>query len=438
MKKSLIFLLCISMSLPTIMAKKKASFMSSLSKIPGVTSVRQIQSEKFKERYILTFRQYIDHNDTSLGTFSQRIIVGNVNEDSTTVVVTEGYSAAYTEKPSYREELSSILNANSVIIEHRYFNESVPDIKDRESYWEHLTTYNAATDHHRIVEAFKTIYKGKFIATGVSKGGICANLYRMYYPKDVDITVPYVAPLCNGVEDKRMAIMVGNYAKKGKRQDEGMMMRNFMEYLFQNRNQYLKLLDNYISENNLECRISLEELFDLTVLDMRVALLARGEVKRIPEWDKAPIDSIFKFVAKYGSPEGFTPTYDNMPYYVQAARELGHYAYDDNEFGNLLSIKSTTDYLRRTALPDEMQCKYDPETHHRAMDFLNSTDAHMLFIYGEYDPWTSVGIKDLVNNPNIYIFINPGNCHRSKINNFPKEMKEKIIDILHSWLREKQ
>lgn len=437
MRKTFLLLLCIFITFPAVAAKRKTSFLSSLSEIPGVTSVRQIQSEKFKERYIITFRQYIDHNDTSLGTFSQRIIVGNVSTDSATVVVTEGYSAAYTEKKSYREELSSILNANSIIIEHRYFNESVPDIKGNNLFWEYLTTYNAATDHHRIVEAFKSIYKGKFIATGVSKGGICANLYRMYYPEDVDITVPYVAPLCKGVEDERMAVMVENYGKDGERYDEGTMMRDFMKYLFRNRNQYLVFLENYIAENNLVCKIPLDELFDLTVLDMRVALLARGEVKKIPEWDKTPTDSIFNFVAKYGSPEGFTPNYDNMPYYVQAVRELGHYAYNVNEFGDLLSIKSTSDYLRRTALPDEVQYEYDPEIHIRNIEFLNNTDAHMLFIYGEYDPWTSVGIKDLVNNPNVYIFINPGNCHRSKINNFPKDIKEKIIDILHYWLKEK-
>lgn len=98
MRKTFLLLLCIFITFPAVAAKRKTSFLSSLSEIPGVTSVRQIQSEKFKERYIITFRQYIDHNDTSLGTFSQRIIVGNVSTDSATVVVTEGYSAAYTEK----------------------------------------------------------------------------------------------------------------------------------------------------------------------------------------------------------------------------------------------------------------------------------------------------------------------------------------------------
>ena len=28
-------------------------------------------------------------------------------------------------------------------------------------------------------------------------------LYRTFFPEDVDISVPYVAPLCSGVEDGR-------------------------------------------------------------------------------------------------------------------------------------------------------------------------------------------------------------------------------------------
>ena len=61
----------------------------------------------------------------------------------------------------------------------------------------------------------------------------------------------------------------------------------------------------------------------------------------------------------------------------------------------------------------------------------------MIFIYGEYDPWTAVGIKDLVKNDNVYVFINPGNCHRSKIRNFPKEQQKKIMYLLSEWLYKK-
>ena len=62
---------------------------------------------------------------------------------------------------------------------------------------------NAAADHHRIVEVLKLIYPGKWIGTGISKGGQTAMFHRYFYPEDVDISVPYVAPLNFSTEDQR-------------------------------------------------------------------------------------------------------------------------------------------------------------------------------------------------------------------------------------------
>ncbi|MCQ2344334.1 MAG: aminopeptidase [Paludibacteraceae bacterium] len=429
MRKRIILLVAIA-ALAAGANAKTTKFAKMLKAIPGVTSITKIESTRFGERYIVTFRQFIDHRDTALGTFEQRVIVGNVHTDSATVFVTEGYSASYTERKDYREELSDILNANSVIIEHRYFNKSIPVVKDKEKYWDYLTTYNAATDHHRIVEAFRKLYKGKYIATGVSKGGICANLFRAYYPEDVDVTVPYVAPFCDGVEDKKMSEEIVKYGSS----DEREYLTEYMRKMFARREEFLPMLQEYVDSLELQPRVELAELYDLTVLDMEIAVLARGEIKKLPELDKATDKELFRALAKYGSPEGFTPAYDNMPYYVQAAKELGHYAYDISRFEGLLSIQSTEEFLRRCALPEDFDFEYDPSTREMVIKFLQNTDSHMLFIYGEYDPWTAVGIKDYVSNPNIYVMVNPGNCHKSKIWNFPEEMRNKILSVLRSWL----
>ena len=57
-----------------------------------------------------------------------------------------------------------------------------------------LNIWQAATDHHRIVEALKPLYAGKWISTGASKGGMTSIYHRRFYPGDVDGTVAYVAP----------------------------------------------------------------------------------------------------------------------------------------------------------------------------------------------------------------------------------------------------
>jgi len=433
MKRFTLLMLTVVLISTPLWAKRQTKFAKQLAALPGVTSVEPFKTSKFKEAYVITFTQYTDHIDTTIGTFQQRALVCHVHQDSATVLVTEGYGLDYyLTKPDYREELSDIFNTNCVIVEHRYFGPSCPKT-DRKKYWDYLTTFNAATDHHRFAETFHKLYHGKFIATGVSKGGICANMFRAYYPNDVDITVPYVAPLCDGPEDPRLSKAIMEYGST----DEQAHIKDFINYLLKNKYKFIPMLEKYCTDKNLKPRIPIPELFDYTVMDMHVAILARGEVKKIPEFNSCPIDTIFAFLAKYGSPEGFTPKYDNMPYYVQAAKELGHYALMPGNYGRLYSRLDANDYLRKTALPMEYKFNYDPTMRKMVLEFLNTKATQMLFIYGEYDPWTAVGVADLVQNGNIYIFINPGNCHRSKIRNFPENMQHKIKFILSDWLYKK-
>lgn len=67
----------------------------------------------------------------------------------------------------------------------------------------YLTNDNATNDYHFIVEKLKSLYKNKWISTGISKGGETALIYKYNFPNDIDVTVPYVAPLINGTEDIR-------------------------------------------------------------------------------------------------------------------------------------------------------------------------------------------------------------------------------------------
>ena len=170
-----------------------------LKTIGNITEIKTLESKEFSEKYVTYFTQPLDHDRPELGSFRQRVIVSHIGFDRPTVIVTEGYGASYALSPRYREELSKMFNTNMIFVEYRYFLESTPEPRD----WQYLTAESSADDLHAIREAFKAIYPGKWIATGISKGGQTAMLYRTFYPEDVDITVPYVGPLCYGVEDGR-------------------------------------------------------------------------------------------------------------------------------------------------------------------------------------------------------------------------------------------
>ena len=191
-------LLCVFLLLPFSTAAQTA-LQEKLKEITQITKVNPLESAEFAEKYVTYFTQPLDHKHPEKGSFSQRVVVSHVGFDRPTVIVTEGYGAAYALYPKYREELSRMFNTNMIFVEYRYFLESTPEPRD----WQYLTAENSADDLHAVRNAFKNIYPGKWIATGISKGGQTAMLYRTFYPNDVDITVPYVGPLCYGVEDGR-------------------------------------------------------------------------------------------------------------------------------------------------------------------------------------------------------------------------------------------
>ena len=173
----LLLFLCVTVSLSA-----QNNLLQKLNKVSAITEVKQLETTVFPEKYVTYFTQPLDHRHPEKGSFRQRIIVSHVGYDRPTVLVTEGYGATYALNPQYREELSKLLNANMIFVEYRYFLESTPDPKD----WQYLTAENSADDLHAITTTFKNIYSGKWIATGISKGGQTTLLYRTFYPDDVD------------------------------------------------------------------------------------------------------------------------------------------------------------------------------------------------------------------------------------------------------------
>ena len=175
------------------------SFIQKIEKNKSVSGIKSLDTSRFPEKYVMYLTQPLDHRHPEKGSFRQRVIVGHVGYDRPTVIVTEGYGAGYALRPTYREELSELFDANMIFVEHRYFLESTPEPCD----WQYLTAENSAEDLHAVTTAFKTLYPGKWISTGISKGGQTSLLYRVFFPDDVDVSVPYVAPLCYAREDGR-------------------------------------------------------------------------------------------------------------------------------------------------------------------------------------------------------------------------------------------
>lgn len=408
-------------------------FMKQLCALDCVSEVQPLETTCFKEKYVLKMEQQVDWKTSAKGTFGERIFVGMKGLDKPTVIVTEGYSASYGLNPGYEEELSRLFDANVVLCEYRFFSQSVPVPTN----WDYMTVDNSLADYHHVRQVFGQLFKGKWISTGISKGGQTTMFYRATYPDDVDVSVSYVAPLNRAVEDGRHEKFL---AKKVGTKEERKVIRQAMQELMRRKPELMKLFHAYCEENDYQFLMSEEDVYDYCVLEFPFALWQWGTpVSSIPELTSDEDDEVwFDCLMKVSSPDYFAYPSQYMPFDVQAAKELGYYGYSLKPIKKWTSLKSTKGYLKKMWLPDSLRkYDFDPALYKRTVKYLKKEDPKHIFIYGEIDPWSSSGVCTWLNckkKKNMRVYVQPRGSHKARINNMPERMKTEIINRLTNWL----
>ena len=399
---------------------KSQSEIKVIEKIPG--------NDFFNETWKIMVRQPLDHSDTTKGFFLQRVFVADKGKQNAVLMITEGYGANYAARSRYINELSPMLNSNQICVEHRYFGESWPDSVN----WDYLTVANAAADHHAVVELFKKYYSGKWINTGISKGGQTAVYHRTFYPNDVDVTVAYVCPLNFAVEDKRHEEFIKNVP--GTTEDRK-KIKQFQILTLKNRDKIIPKLEEYSKQKNYTYYVSMDEVLDYCVLEFPFAFWQWGKSPDEIPSDTASVDEIFNYLMKVPGPTYFAISGMEgiKSFYVQAARELGYYAYDSKPLKKYLKIKTAENYFAKLYLPADLKIKYERETALQVKKFIETTDKDIIFIYGQFDPWSASAFQ-VPQKPNMLKIVNPGGSHSSRVGNLPPDQKKQVINKLEKWL----
>lgn len=157
-----------------------------------ITAIENL--EGYSESYQLIVNEPLDHKNPQNGSFKHYMYLSHLDFSKPMVIETHGYSTG-----NNKSEVSELLNANQIAVEYRFYGKSRPE----PLLWEYLTNDQAIADYHDIVVKLKQLYSGKWISTGISKGGETALIYKSKYPNDVDVAMPYVAPLIDSTEDPR-------------------------------------------------------------------------------------------------------------------------------------------------------------------------------------------------------------------------------------------
>ena len=330
--------------------------------------------------FVLRFTQPVDHQDPGGQTFQQRVSLLHRDPAAPMIALTSGYWDYYGDNVY---ELTSLLAANQISIEHRYFGESRPDPAD----WAHLTIRQMADDEHRIISALRTIYPGAFVATGPSKGGMTATYHRRFYPDDVDATVPYVAPLSFGAPDPRYAGFLDTIGPPACRS----ALRAAATEMLMNRR--AALLAHAQSQANQAghayTRVPLGPALESSIASLEWSFWQYFGVTYctlVPAPTASDLD-LWQFL------DLIAPVPDNDDesigrfdaYYHQAYAQLG---YPDGGGAYLDPHLQYTDADYDRVFPSAIPA-YDGGAAMQDIDaFVKGEGERMLFVYGEWDPWT--------------------------------------------------
>ncbi len=369
--------------------------------LPDVTFKKISKPGDSYLQYALTIKQPLDHLHPEKGSFGQQVLLKHQGFNSPVVMNINGYKIY-----KAKNELVEMLHANELNIEYRYFGTSAPDSLQ----WEYLTYDQVTADLHRINGMFKSIYSGKWISTGISRGGQTAIIYRYYYPKDVDISVPYVAPVINGLEDKRIYEFLDTISTEECRN----RIYTFQVYLLKHEQEILDKLKWYSKGKELEFTYlgSLGKAFEYTVLEYPFSFWQVGDVACTDIPAGKPIDESVEHLLKIVDLESFCDRsmHDFEVHYYQSVTEGGYYGYDAKPLRKYLHYIDSDNPSGSFPPKSVPYTSFDSTLMQKISIWLDNHGNDFLYIYGGRDTWSAcaVTVSPQVNSKR---FMLPGANH---------------------------
>ena len=381
----------------------------------------------FQAAYELRIKQAIDHKNPDKGHFYQRVFLSHRGFDAPTLMCTEGY-----QRPRNRVyELSALLAANQLDIEHRYFGESMPDQID----YEYLTLEQATADLHHINELFRKVYKEKWISTGISKGGQTTIFYRYFYPNDVDVSIPYVAPLNLSLEDERIYHFLDTVGTAACRE----AIVGVQQRVLQNYDSCLTMVKWFAKGAQLKFKeyLTLGEAFEYTVLEYPFSFWQWGtDCSDIPDAN-TPLEEVMEHLLKICDPSFFADGSMKAfaSHYYQAGSQMGYYGYETEDVTGLLRSLPEQPHPSAIFMPEDLPITFNGELPKQVYEWLQGKDAdRFIYIYGSSDTWSATAVP-VSDKPDAKWFFLAGKDHaQARIKNMSAEQRSLLGQTLNEWL----
>lgn len=395
-----------------------------LEAIPGMT-VNELPSEYPGYRYFeMTFDQPENHDDPNGKRFTQRLSLLHRGEDRPTVIFSTGYGLPDFQ---YLSEPAAIVEGNQISVEHRFFAPSIPAQAD----WRFLNIRQSATDYHRITEALRPIYGGRWLNTGGSKGGMTSLYFRYFFPDDVHGTIAYVAPHSYGLGDPRYIGFLDQVGPPACRD----ALKAFQTEVLTRRPQMMDRVMDLVAQGYDFSHLGDDAALDSAVLSVRFLIwqYADASVCDFVPSPAASDDELWSFLEGVSPVEGSDTSSIAYfePYYFQAATQLGDPGTDESYLAPLLTLhgSNASDWVIPGPTKD---LTFDPAAMPSVQSWLGTSGERMLFIYGENDPWTAAAV-DVSTSPDAYLFVAPDGNHGAGIDSLFFDDANAATSLVLEW-----
>ncbi|OJH37825.1 hypothetical protein BON30_26980 [Cystobacter ferrugineus] len=410
-----------------------ADILDRLRAIPGLTVQENPNGSPVPNGhrfFVMEYDQPADHSRPECQRFKQRITLLHTSDTAPMVLYASGY---YVSTRVSRSELTLFLGANQLSIEHRFFPPSRPEPAD----WSLLTVKQSAADFHRIVQAFKPIYSARWLSTGASKGGETVVFFRRFYPQDVDATVAYVAPLAHRDDARFPAFQdtLGGPALAECRE----RIHTFQRTVLERREEMVQLWREFAQINKLTYeQLGFEKALEHAVIDTYFAFWQYDKPENCDQFP-GPEATIDELLTTLSQQVGLSSLADTgigslsyyAPYFYQAAVELGWPQSHEAFLGDLIHFPGTNNSLVH-APPGVPLAPFRDEAMQDIQDWVSTQGERLMFIYGEFDPWTAAAYS-LGGARDSYLYMVPGGNHSSNISRLPDEQYSEAFSTVLRW-----
>jgi hypothetical protein len=288
-------------------------------------------------------------------------------------------------------------------------------------------------DYHRVVQLFKPLYPARWLSTGGSKGGMSVVYHRYFYPDDVDVTLPYVAPNSHGLNDVR-------YAKFIEAREPACTARlhAFQQDVLRRREEMMPFMEELVFSWGTGFNVigGLDRALEFSAVELSFYFWQYGDAS-LCELIPAPgapaadafafLDGIVTIAFTYGD------VYLNYyaAYYYQSATELGWTRFPTQHLHGLLRYPGEDEPRSYLAFP--VTKRFDMDLMLRVEHWVRDHGKRMLFIYGENDPW-SAHVFSVRERNDSFRFYAPGGNHNAGLRDLAGADRAFAVQKLFEWM----